>query len=251
MNNCDHLLTAGLSRDLSDEKICIADESRELIEELSEISYTKYLELKNDPSFVPYLEHKTPLKYYSEANIGSRPAKRGKKKELAFRDLRAISFVGAWSQMKQNIPGYYGLGTALDVLVKKGKLNDLKQLFKEVLFFKALILNSMMSLYKCNFALTRHIGNDKLYGEFWQMIYREYCLSKEMALAISGYEELMEEEPVTRNSIEMREHIVLPLLLIQQFAMQQAQRGSEHKASYEKLITRSLYGIINASRNSI
>ncbi len=251
INNCDHLLTAGLSRDLRDEKICISDKSRELIEELSEISYTKYLELKNDLSFVPYLEHKTPLKYYSDANIGSRPAKRGKKKELEFKDLRAIPFVGAWSQMKQNIPGYFGLGTALDLLIKKGKLNELKQLFKEVLFFKALILNSMMSLYKCNFALTRHIGNDKLYGEFWQLIYKEYCLSKEMVLAISGYEELMEEEPATRNSIEMREHIVLPLLLIQQFAMQQVERGSEHKASYEKLITRSLYGIINASRNSI
>ncbi len=251
INNCDHLLTAGLSRDLKDEKICISDKSRKLIEELSEISYTKYLELKNNPSFLPYLEHKTPLKYYSEANIGSRPAKRGGKKELEFKDLRAISFVGAWSQMKQNIPGYFGLGTALELLIKQGKLNELKQLFKEVLFFKALILNSMMSLYKCNFALTRYIGDDKLYGDFWHLIYKEYCLSKEMVLAISGYKELMQEEPVTRNSIEMREHIVLPLLLIQQFAMQQVERESDHKASYEKLITRSLYGIINASRNSI
>lgn len=251
ISNCDHLLTAGLSRVLSDEKVCISDKSRELIEELSEISYTKYLELKNNPSFLPYLEHKTPLKYYSEANIGSRPAKRGKNKDLELKDLRAISFVGAWSQMKQNIPGYYGLGSALDQLVKEGKLNELKQLFNEVRFFKALILNSMMSLKKCNFALTKHIGNDKLYGDFWQLMYKEYCLSKEMVLAISGYDELMQEEPITRNSIEMREQIALPLLLIQQYAMQQLEQESDYEENYKKLITRSLFGIINASRNSI
>ena len=251
MNNCDNLLSAGLSRTLTNEKVFISAESRELIEELSEASYSKYLDLKNHPLFVSYLEHKTPLKYYSEANIGSRPAKRGKKKELEFRDLRAIPFVGSWSQMKQNVPGYYGLGTALKSAEKKGKINELKQLFKEVLFFKALILNSMMSLFKCNFELTEHMASDSVYGDFWKMIYDEYCLSKEMVLAISGYEELMQEEPEARDSIEIREQIVLPLLLIQQFAMRQVEQGSEHKKSYEKLITRTIYGIINASRNSI
>jgi phosphoenolpyruvate carboxylase len=72
-----------------------------------------------------------------------------------------------------------------------------------------------------------------------------------MVLAISGYDELMQEEPVTRSSIEIREQIVLPLLLIQQFAMQQIEYGAQLKGSYEKLVTRTLYGIINASRNSI
>ncbi|MEE4257934.1 MAG: phosphoenolpyruvate carboxylase, partial [Bacteroidales bacterium] len=190
MHNCDQLLTAGLARELQDDKICIDKEARILIDELAEVSYRKYLELKEHPLFVPYLEHKTPLKYYSEANIGSRPAKRGKKKELEFSDLRAIPFVGSWSQMKQNVPGYFGLGSALDALVKKGKQDALKKLFSDVPFFKALIMNSMMSLTKCNFALTKHMGDDPVYGDFWRIIYDEYRLSVEMVLAISGYDEL-------------------------------------------------------------
>ena len=58
----------------------------------------------------------SPLKFYSETNISSRPSKRGKSYNLTLKDLRAIPFVGAWSQLKQNVPGYYGVGTALQEL---------------------------------------------------------------------------------------------------------------------------------------
>jgi len=59
--------------------------------------------------------------------------------------LRAIAFVGSWSQLKQNVPGYYGIGTALQSLVNDSRAEDLKILFENVPFFKTLILNSMMS----------------------------------------------------------------------------------------------------------
>jgi phosphoenolpyruvate carboxylase len=76
-------------------------------------------------------------------------------------------------------------------------------------------------------------------------------LSKKMMLLISGYDMLMQEEPVSRESIRIREKIVLPLLVIQQYALQQVVTKTPHKALYEKIITRSLYGNINASRNSV
>ena len=62
----------------------------------------------------------TTLKYYSKANIGSRPSKRGSSKKLNFSDLRAIPFVGSWSQSKQNVPGFFGVGTALKDFDKDG-----------------------------------------------------------------------------------------------------------------------------------
>jgi phosphoenolpyruvate carboxylase len=71
-----------------------------------------------------------------------------------------------------------------------------------------------------------------------------------MVLLISGYEALMEEEVVSKKSIAIRERIVLPLLVIQQYALQQIEGNSKHKATYEKMVARSLYGNINASRNS-
>jgi len=92
--------------------------------------------------------------------------------------------------------------------------------------------------------------NDPEYGEFWQILYDEYVLSKEMLLLISGFDVLMEEEALSRESIKIREKIVLPLLMIQQYALQKVSLGSKDKALYEKIVTRSLYGNINASRNS-
>ena len=158
--------------------------------------------------------------------------------------------MGSWSQLKQNVPGFFGIGTAIETLVKQGKSDELKKLFREVPFFKALILNSMMSLSKCYFELTAYIAKDEEYKGFWNILFDEFKLSKEMVLLISGYEILMEEEPVTRNSIQIREHIVLPLLVIQQYALQKIEQKSKHEEAYEKIVQRSLYGNINASRNS-
>ena len=250
LNNCEQLLTAGLSNSLFAKENTIPDKSRELIETLARISYEKYEALKNHKMFVPYLENKSTLKYYGKTNIGSRPSRRGTKKKLDLKDLRAIPFVGSWSQLKQNVPGYFGVGTAIKTLADKGRLKDLKKLFKEASYFKALILNSMMSLSKCNFELTAYLAKDKDYKEFWNILHDEYKLSKEMTLLISGYDTLMEEDPVTRDSVKIREQLVLPLLVIQQYALQKIEQNISNRKTYEKIVQRSLYGNINASRNS-
>ncbi len=250
MHNSEQLLTAGLSNNLFGKENVISPEFRELLEELSELSFDKYDELKKHKMFIPYLENRSTLKYYQRANIGSRPGKRGNKKKLELTDLRAISFVGSWSQLKQNVPGYYGIGTALKKLKDQGRFQDLRRLYEEVPFFKALMLNSMMSLTKCYFELTSYMKDDKAYGEFWKMLLREYKLSKEMLLELSESKILMENEAVSRESIKIRESIVLPLLVIQQYALQKIDEKTDFDELYEKIVTRSLYGNINASRNS-
>ncbi len=249
-HNCEQLLTAGLSTRLFEKENTISPEDRQVIGELARLSFAKYTDLKNHPMFIPYLENKSTLKFYGQTNIGSRPSRRGNKERLDFDDLRAIPFVGAWSQLKQNVPGYYGIGTALRALVAEGQTDRLKHLFDEVPFFKALILNSMMALSKCYFELTAYMAGDEAYGEFWTMLFDEYRLSKEMVLLISGYQELMEEEVVSQRSIAIRERIVLPLLVIQQYALQKIETDAAHTPLYTKMVERSLYGNINASRNS-
>ncbi|MEJ2163683.1 MAG: phosphoenolpyruvate carboxylase, partial [Robiginitalea sp.] len=250
IHNSEQLLTAGLSNAIYGKENVIKPAQRELLETLSEISYSKYTELKNHQRFIPYLEQRSTLKYYKNANIGSRPGKRGNKEKLELSDLRAISFVGSWSQLKQNVPGYYGIGTALNTLKEEGRMADLQALFSEVAFFKALMLNSMMSLTKSYFELTRYMEEDPEFGEFWNMLHEEYQLSKQLLLEISGYDELMEDELVSKESIRIRERIVLPLLIIQQYALQKIGHKGSKLPLYEKIVTRSLYGNINASRNS-
>ena len=114
----------------------------------------------------------------------------------------------------------------------------------------------MMSLTKSFFELTAYMAKDEEFGEFWQLIFEEYKTTKRLLLKIAGFTELMENFPVGKASIEVRENIVLPLLTIQQFALKQIQElqkagGNDKEIGvFEKMVTRSLFGNINASRNS-
>ena len=97
---------------------------------------------------------------------------------------------------------------------------------------------------------------DEEFGEFWKLIHEEYLLTKKMLLKISNFKNLMENEPANKLSIETREEIVMPLITIQQYALQIVNEIDSNKSDnskkpiFEKMITRSLYGNINASRNS-
>ena len=145
----ENLFTAGLENRLYEEEENINEEEIELLNELQEKSLIKYEEFKNDPQFINYLEKVTPLGYYGQAKIGSRPSKRKKSEKLNLDDLRAIPFVGSWSQMKHNISGYFGFGAALEAISKdKTKFEKIKKLYENSLFFNTLVLNSMQALAK-------------------------------------------------------------------------------------------------------
>ncbi|MGB4447752.1 MAG: phosphoenolpyruvate carboxylase [Cloacibacterium sp.] len=249
--NFEQLLTAGIENEVfKNHKKDLTEKERTLIEELAELSYVKYVDLKENPLFVPYLQEISTLQYYGKTNIGSRPSKRGAGNELKFEDLRAIPFVGSWSQLKQNVPGFFGFGTAIKKLKDEGRIEEVKDLFRNSDFFKTLVLNSMMAMNKSYFPLTYYMKNHHKFGEFWQVLFSEYELSKEMMFEITGFHSLMEEEPVGRKSVKIREKIVLPLLSIQQYALMKLQKNEGDRDVLEKLVTRSLFGNINASRNS-
>ena len=255
-NNLGLLLAAGLENNLYDRpERELNDGQRELIQTLAQRSYEKYQAFKQHDLFLPYLEEVSTLKYYNLANIGSRPARRGNAQELRFEDLRAIPFVGAWAQLKQNVPGYFGLGSSLKEQEQEGNLAACQALYHESGFFRALIANAMQNLAKSNFELTRYMEKDTRFGQFWRLIYQEYQLTLEMVLKVSGQQYLLEDNPRARLSIELREKVVLPLLVLQQSALMRCnllrQKGDEEELElYEKMIVRSLYGNINASRNS-
>ena len=199
----------------------------------------------------------TTLQYYSKTNIGSRPTKRKDSNKLDFGDLRAIPFVGSWSQLKQNVPGFYGVGAALKKYEENGDFDKVISFYNNSKFFRSLIENSMMAMKKSFFGLTKYMENDPEYGEFWNIIYDEFLVTKKLVLKLANQTELMENYPQGKASIEVREAIVLPLLAIQQYALKKVKELKEQENPdmkqlkiYEKIITRSLFGNINASRNS-
>ena len=256
--NLENLLTAGVSSKLFDgNKNNLSSEEIHILDDLSEIGFQKYLDFRNHPKFVPYLEHISTLKYYAKANIGSRPSKRNKSETLNFADLRAIPFVGSWSQLKQNVPGFYGVGSALKHYETTGQWDKVKSLYDSSLFFRTLLENSMMSLAKSFLPLTAYMKDDPEFGDFWMLISNEFYETKRLLLKIAGHTELMENYPDGKASIQAREHIVLPLLVIQQYALlkiKELNQANELNEAlivvYEKIVMRSLFGNTNASRNS-
>ena len=254
--NIEQLIHAGISNDIfSNRHITLETEEEDLLQELADESFNAYSDLKNHPEFMDYLTEISPLKYYSETNIGSRPSKRGSGK-INMQSLRAIPFVGSWSQVKQNVTGYYGVGTALQKMEQEGKFYRFKVLYQNSLFFKTLIDNCEMAMKKCYFPLTEYLSRDKKFGEIWNLIYQEYLVTEKYLFKLTGNNELMADYAVEQLSINMREKIVLPLVTIQQYAMasireiEEEQIKNPSKEVYEKLVMRCSFGIINAGRNS-
>jgi phosphoenolpyruvate carboxylase len=255
--NMEQLLNAGITNALfSHLPTTFSNEENDLLQELSALSYNAYKELRDHPYLADYLLQASPLRFYSETNIGSRPAKRGAASGLTLKDLRAIPFAGSWSQLKQNVTGFYGVGSALRSIEEKGKFPAVKELYKNSLFFKTLLDNCEMAMMKSFFPLTSYLSRHKQFGELWQLIFNEYELTRQYLTKLSGHTELMADYPVDQLSIQMRERIVLPLLTIQQYALTKIRELDEQlvktplKEVYEKLAMRCSFGIINAGRNS-
>ena len=252
--NIEQLLHAGIHNDLfSPKEATFSDREEELMTNLADHSFAAYDELKNHPFFLDYLSAVSPLRFYAETNIGSRPAKRGAGK-LTLKDLRAIPFVGAWSQIKQNVPGFYGVGSALQKM--EADIEEIAAMYHTNGFFKALIDNCEMAMQKSYFPLTAFLADHPVYGDVWRKIHDEFELSREYLTRISGTKELMSDLPVEQQSVRTRERIVMPLVAIQQYAITRIRESEEKgedaasRSVYEKLVIRCSFGIINAGRNS-
>lgn len=251
--NMEQLINAGISSGLKEKHNILLDSPhKDILNVMAKDSFDAFVALRKHPLFLNYLERFSPLSLLSKITISSRPVKRSSGEKLRLEDLRAISFVTAWGQLKQNIPGFYGIGTALKNQEASGNWDKICKTYQESGYFKTIIDNGMMSMSKTDFSITAHFAKDPEFGDFWKMLRDEYESSKEMLLKLAGHTTLMENYPVEKRSIAVREKIVLPLVLIQHFALENLQHelDDEQLQSYEKLAIRTVYGIVNAGRNS-
>ncbi|MCF8225415.1 MAG: phosphoenolpyruvate carboxylase [Bacteroidales bacterium] len=254
--NIEQLLNAGITSNIfSSGKPTLTEKEDKLLESLARESFNAYSHLKNKPLFLEYLNFASPLRYYSDTNIASRPSSR-KTGKLNLEDLRAVPYVGAWSQLKQNLPGYYGVGTALEKLKNQGRWDEINLLYKNSLYFRTVLENCEMAMTKCFFPLTSYLSDHPKYGALWKDIHEEYERTRKYLLKLFECDELMDKKPVNRLSIQMRQRIELPLLTIQQYALDRLRNLKPNEGNkrlintYEKLAMRCSFGIINAERNS-
>lgn len=250
--NIEQLINAGITSGLKEKhNVLIDPENNSLLDNMANDAYQAFVGLREHPLFVPYLEKLSPLKLLSKANISSRPVKRNGGGEMKLEDLRAISFVTAWSMLKQNVPGFYGMGTALKKQEDAGNWDKVVKVYQDSDYLRTIVDNCMMSMSKSDFSITAHLAHDETFGAFWQQLFNEFNLAKEMLLKLSGQETLMANYPLDKKSIATREKIILPLVLIQHFALEKLQHHQNEKdqAALEKLAVRTVFGIVNAGRN--
>ncbi|RZL35072.1 MAG: phosphoenolpyruvate carboxylase, partial [Pedobacter sp.] len=143
--NIEQLINAGISSGVKEKHNVLLDKPNyDTLEVMAKDSYDSFLALRKHPLFLSYLETLSPLSLLSKITISSRPVKRNSGEALKLEDLRAISFVTSWSQLKQNIPGFYGIGTALKNQENAGNWAQVEKTYEQSGYFKTIIDNCMM-----------------------------------------------------------------------------------------------------------
>jgi phosphoenolpyruvate carboxylase len=254
----EQLFTANLENLLSpDRPDDPAQEFVALLSDLAEASFRAYRGLRDDPALRTFLAQHSPLPLFEHLTIASRPASRRASDVIDFENLRAIPFVATWSILKIQIPGFYGLGTALQQALDAGRDADLRRLYRTSRFFRALLDNAAMSLLKSRFDVTSHLERDAEVGPLWCSIRDEARTVERCISRISEQPTLLANDPVNRASIAFREDMLLPLLVIVHDAFarfndltRRGQADCDAAVVARQMALKGMAAVINATRNA-
>ncbi len=166
------------------------------------------------PGFIEFWRYATPLDEIKRLHIGSRPSSRADSAEVS--KIRAIPWVFSWMQSRFNLPGWYGLGSGLSLAPD---FSMLREMYSGWSFFKTLVDNTQISLLKADMDIaTLYAGlvpDKKMSTSIFDDIRLEYERTRDSVLAISGYQELLDNEPITKESVRLRNPYVDPLNYLQ------------------------------------
>lgn len=192
--------------------------NRDFAEALADDARAEYRSLVGAPGFLDYFSAATPFPEIAELRIASRPVSRREMRDLDLTNVRAIPWVFAWTQARVNLPGWYGLGSALGRLERDGR-ETATSLYAEWPFFRGAIDNAQISLGASDARVAALyatlVPNDGNRASFAARIERERSLAIEAILAITGQSSLLESSPVLAQAIRLRNPYVDPLHLAQ------------------------------------
>lgn len=233
---------------------------REVMEELSLTAFSSYRSVVADTSgFSRYFLDATPVEELEHLHIGSRPARR-EKRSTSLADLRAIPWVFGWTQSRHLLPGWLGVGSALDAFATKRPrmhLALLREMHRDWRFFRSMLSNIEMALAKADFPIARHYA-ERLSGRGGRAIFErleeEYQTTRTRLLQVTEQKFLLEKTPVLRRSIELRNPYVDPMsyLQVELLARYRKARAKRPEAQEELLyaILLTINGIASGLRNT-
>ncbi len=254
--NLEMLVSATINRMITKKKSDTNTSNRYeyIMDQVVKRSYQIYRDLVfGNEHFYDYFFESSPIKAISSFNIGSRPAARKSITEIG--GLRAIPWVFSWSQSRVMFPGWYGVGSSFKEFIDenpKENLAFLRKMYKNWPFFQSLLSNVDMVLSKSNMNIAfeyAKLCEDEKVQEIYYTILDEWQLTKNVILAIEDYDELLEENPYLRDSLDYRMRYFNILNYIQLELIKRQRRG-ELSPDEERLIHVTINGIATGLRNS-
>jgi phosphoenolpyruvate carboxylase len=234
-----------------------ADEAQKwelALEKMSATAFAFYRErIAENPDVLTYFEEATPVQELEHARIGSRPARRSEARGLG--DLRAIPWVFGWMQSRHVLPGWFGVGYALESFIDSNAGGDqlLHNMAKEFPFFSDFLGNVEIGMAKADLTIAHRyatlVTDEDLRERVFGMIVQEFERTRRMILRVTGQKELLSGNPVLARSIRLRNPYVDPLSLIQCALLQRKQAGEESE-DLNYALAATINGIAAGLRNT-
>ena len=196
------------------------DDWREAMDELAAVSYKTYRQLIYEtPELLEYWGSATPITEISQMRIGSRPSRRTAK--ATFDSLRAIPWGFSWMQCRHVLPGWYGVGEALEAYGSQSPEHGrrLQTMYKKWPFFKVVIDNAQVSLAKADMGIAKLYANlvedEAIRTQIFGEIERSFARTVDWILRVTEQRELLDNDPVLQRSVRQRNPYVDPLNFVQ------------------------------------
>ncbi len=222
---------------------------------LADLAFAAYRELVEDPLFSAYFHGATPIDELSNLKIGSRPARRKQTDRLE--DLRAIPWVFAWMQSRHTLPGWYGLGAAVEQFLaedREARLELLRTMYREWPFWRATLDNAQMVLAKADRHIARHyatlVTDAAAREHIWARISTEWERTERAVCDIAGIDRLLDRSPTLQRSIRRRNPYVDPLSYIQVALLRRLRESRAPDAALEQAVLLTVNGIAAGLRNT-